>query len=102
MTTGPEQVAHRSVTVRAPATSANMGPGFDCLGIALDIWNIVTVEVGEFGFEISGEGEDELPWDESNLVFQSITRGDRGVRPVDAATIGAVPQRYSRDARSRI
>ena len=74
MTTGPEQVAHRSVTVRAPATSANMGPGFDCLGIALDIWNIVTVEVGEFGFEISGEGEDELPWDESNLVFQSITR----------------------------
>lgn len=62
------------VTVKAPATSANMGPGFDCLGIALDIWNTVTVEVGESGFEISGEGEDELPWDESNLVFRSIAR----------------------------
>ena len=62
------------VTVRAPATSANMGPGFDCLGIALDIWNTVTVEVGDSGFEISGQGEDELPRDESNLVFQSIAR----------------------------
>ena len=62
------------VTVKAPATSANMGPGFDCLGIALDIWNTVTVEVGESGFEISGQGEGELPSDESNLVFQSIAR----------------------------
>ena len=66
-----------------------MGPGFDCLGIALDIWNTVTVEVGdprverggdvipakaETGFEIIGQGEDELPRDESNLVFQSIAR----------------------------
>ena len=63
------------VTVKAPATSANMGPGFDCLGIALDIWNTVSVEVGESGFEISGQGEDELPRDESNLVFQQHRRG---------------------------
>ncbi len=62
------------VTVRAPATSANMGPGFDCLGIALDIWNTVSVEVGDSGFEISGQGQGELPRDESNLVFQSIAR----------------------------
>ena len=66
-----------------------MGPGFDCMGIALDIWNTVTVEVGdprvehgsdvipakaETGFEIIGQGEGELPRDESNLVFQSIAR----------------------------
>ena len=66
-----------------------MGPGFDCLGIALDIWNTVTVEVGDPrvehegdvipakagpGFEIVGQGEGELPRDESNLVFQSIAR----------------------------
>ena len=62
------------VTVKVPATSANMGPGFDCLGIALDIWNIVSVEVGGRGFEIYGHGEDELPWDESNLVWSSIAR----------------------------
>ena len=49
-------MTNHKVTVRAPATSANMGPGFDCLGIALDIWNTVTAEVGESGFEISGTG----------------------------------------------
>ena len=62
------------ITVRVPATSANMGPGFDCLGIALDIWNTVSVEVGGRGFEIYGHGEDELPRDESNLVWSSIAR----------------------------
>ena len=62
------------ITVRVPATSANMGPGFDCLGIALDIWNIVSVEVGVHGFEISGHGENELPRDETNLVWSSIAR----------------------------
>lgn len=62
------------ITVRVPATSANMGPGFDCLGIALDIWNSVTVEVGQRGFQIHGHGENELPRDESNLVWSSIAR----------------------------
>ena len=67
-------MADRKVTVRAPATSANMGPGFDCLGIALDIWNVITVEVGVEGFHISGQGEAELPRDRSNMVWQSIAR----------------------------
>ena len=62
------------VTVRVPATSANMGPGFDCLGVALDIWNTVIVEVGGRGFEIYGHGESELPRDESNLVWASVAR----------------------------
>ncbi len=65
---------HTKITVKVPATSANMGPGFDCLGIALDIWNSVTVQVGGRGFEISGHGEDELPRDESNLVWLSVAR----------------------------
>ena len=64
----------RKVSVRAPATSANMGPGFDCLGLALDIWNVITVEMGTEGFHISGQGEDELPRDKSNMVWQSIAR----------------------------
>jgi homoserine kinase len=51
-----------------------MGPGFDCLGIALDIWNIVSVEVGGQGFEIFGYGEGELPRNEINLVWSSIAR----------------------------
>ena len=35
------------VTLRAPATTANLGPGFDCLGMALDIFDTVTLELGE-------------------------------------------------------
>lgn len=60
------------VTVRAPATSANLGPGFDCIGIALDLWNEVTVERGEFSFEAQGEGASELPLDTRNLVVTGV------------------------------
>ena len=67
-------MSQQQITVRVPATSANMGPGFDCLGIALDIWNTVSAEVGGQGFEIYGHGEGELPYDESNLVWSSIAR----------------------------
>lgn len=62
----------RSVTVQAPATSANMGPGFDCLGIALDIWNTVRVDTEAAGFEIRGVGRDELPSGSDNLVARSF------------------------------
>lgn len=61
-----------SVVVKAPATTANMGPGFDCLGMALDIWNTVTVETGASGFDISGEGKDSLPKDATNLLYRSF------------------------------
>ena len=63
-----------SVKVRIPATSANMGPGFDCLGMALDIWNTVGLETGGCGFEITGEGSDQLPRDPSNMVYRGIAR----------------------------
>lgn len=49
-----------------------MGPGFDCLALALDLWNTIDVEVGPSSFEISGEGEDGLPRSESNLVYRSF------------------------------
>ncbi|MCY4528872.1 MAG: hypothetical protein OXD46_07600 [Chloroflexi bacterium] len=62
----------RSVTVQAPATSANMGPGFDCLGIALDIWNTVRVDTDATGFEIHGLGRDELPSGPDNLVARAF------------------------------
>ncbi len=62
----------RSVTVQAPATSANMGPGFDCLGIALDIWNTVRVDTDATGFEIHGLGRDELPSGPDNLVSRAF------------------------------
>ena len=81
-------MTNRKVTVRAPATSANMGPGFDCLGIALDIWNVITVEVGAEGIHIIGQGEDDLPRDRSNMVWQSIARVFREVgRPTPPLTV---------------
>ena len=51
-----------------------MGPGFDCLGMTLDIWNTVELETGGCGFEITGEGSDKLPRDRSNMVYQGIAR----------------------------
>lgn len=40
-----------TVTVKVPATSANLGPGFDCLGLALDIWGEITLTVGGKGVD---------------------------------------------------
>ena len=61
-----------SVTVRAPATTANLGPGFDCLGMALDIWNVVNVRPGPASFEVRGEGKGELTTGPGNLVYKSF------------------------------
>lgn len=48
--------AHR-VTVEVPATTSNLGPGFDCMGLALDVRNRLTVEKSDrFSLEVSGEG----------------------------------------------
>ena len=60
-----------------PATSANMGPGFDSLGIALDVWNSVTVhEENKLGNSVlvRGKGEESLSSGKDNLVFQSFSR----------------------------
>jgi homoserine kinase len=67
---------HR-VTVRVPATTANLGPGFDCIGFALDIWNETTVERAPFAFNIIGEGEDTLPRDARNLVVTGVVTAFR-------------------------
>jgi homoserine kinase len=62
------------VTVAVPATSANLGPGFDCVGLALDLADRLTAEVTASGLEIDlvGEGADELPRDERHLVVRAM------------------------------
>jgi homoserine kinase len=64
------------VTVEVPATSANLGPGFDCLGLALDLHDRLTAEVVDSGLqvEITGEGADALPRDETHLVVRVMRR----------------------------
>ena len=66
-----------SVRVRVPASSANIGPGFDSIGLALGIWDeyvvTVTAEPG-LSIEVEGEGAGELPCDERHLVHRSMLR----------------------------
>jgi homoserine kinase len=59
------------VRVRAPATSANLGPGFDCAGAALDLWNELEVSAGD-GVEVAGEGADEVPLGPEHLGLQAF------------------------------
>lgn len=65
-----------SVTVRVPATSANLGPGFDCLAIALELYNEIRMGPADDGIrvEVQGEGAGSLPDDEGNLVAQAALR----------------------------
>jgi homoserine kinase len=72
----PAVPAGQLVTVRVPATSANLGPGYDSLGLALSLHDTLTVETldnGELEFELSGEGADSLPRDASHLVIRAVT-----------------------------
>lgn len=73
------------VNVLVPATTANLGPGFDCLGLALDLHNRITLRELESGqtIEVAGEGSDRLPADSSNLVLRAAERvfSETGRRP---------------------
>ncbi len=61
-----------SITVRVPATTANLGPGYDCLGLALGLHNEVTLSTArDLEVEIDGEGADSLPRDATHLVLSA-------------------------------
>ncbi len=63
------------ILARVPATSANLGAGFDCLGLAIDLYNdVALVPGGPFRIEIVGEGADSLPRDRANLVARTVVR----------------------------
>ncbi|PRX30392.1 homoserine kinase [Orenia metallireducens] len=64
------------IKVEVPATTANLGPGFDTLGMSLELYNEVEVAEIEEGLEIEvvGYGSDELTTDKSNLIYQSMER----------------------------
>jgi homoserine kinase len=61
------------VRIRVPATSANLGPGFDALGLALNMYDDIVFRVSESGLvvDIAGEGADDLRRDRRNLVVRS-------------------------------
>lgn len=63
-----------AITVRVPATTANLGPGFDCLGLALDLWNEADLSLEGSGvcIQLQGEGAASLPVDSSNAVARGF------------------------------
>jgi homoserine kinase len=88
----------RVATVSVPATSANLGPGFDSIGLALDIRDSITACVVESGVtvRINGNGSDVLPTDATHLIAKVIleTAEDLGT-PIGGLEIectNAIPQ----------
>lgn len=63
------------ITVQAPATSANLGPGFDALGLALTLRDTVTAEVVDEGLtiDVRGEGAQDVPRDASHLLYRAMS-----------------------------
>lgn len=74
------------IRVRVPATTSNLGPGFDILGMALKLYNEVELRVlpdmGDDVVEVVGEGVDSIPTDERNMVLKAarfvLPRAERG------------------------
>src|SRR5919199_4108055 len=94
---GPSFVS-APVHVRTPATSANLGPGFDALGLALALYDDLTARVTDAGctVRVTGEGAGELPADESHLVVQAMLAAfdELGGRPPGFAIecVNRIPQ----------
>lgn len=93
------------VIVRVPATTANLGPGFDALGMALDLWNefeftadtnetVPDERAADVTLRCEGEGANELPQDRDNLVFRSFAKA--------FAPRAAVPARVDIVVRNRV
>lgn len=67
--TKDDDMERDSVIVKVPATTANMGPGYDTLGMAVDMWSEFRIKRSKtFEIVCEGEGCDDMPRDESNLV----------------------------------
>ncbi len=89
------------IRVTAPATTANLGPGYDCLGLALDLWNRLEVLNMPAGsgtaphVEVSGEGAEELPTGEDNLVYRAMSflfrEAGRALPPVQLHCHNEIP-----------
>ena len=77
----------RPVTVRVPATSANLGPGFDALGLALGLHDVVQARIIADGvaIKVSGVGEDTAAADDAHLVIQAMRAAFSllGAQPID-------------------
>lgn len=81
--------------IDVPATTANLGPGFDCLGLALDWWNSITVErATEWKIQVRGLTED-IPADKTNMTIEHMQvfydRIGRPLLPVQITMTNRIP-----------
>ncbi len=101
--TGGGRGATSAVAVEVPATSANLGPGFDCLGLALALTDRIEAcftAGSAVTVEVVGEGAGRLPTDDSNLVARIVRTGlaafdesgDLAARGLELRCVNAVPQ----------
>jgi homoserine kinase len=89
-------VTPRRVHVRVPATSANLGPGFDSLGLALALYNeVVAEESDRVTVTIEGEGKSRLAPNERNVVARGVQAayeaGGRAFRGCALACVNRIP-----------
>jgi homoserine kinase len=94
--------AGTAVRVRVPASSANLGPGFDSIGLALGIWDECTATVTAapgLVIEVEGEGAGEVPLDERHLVYRSMLTAWDHLPPQDAVE---VPQGLRLECRNAV
>jgi len=66
-----------SITVTVPATTANLGPGFDCIGAALTLYNkfkFTRLEEGGLIIDVTGAEAERVQTDESNLLYQAFVK----------------------------
>ena len=82
------------IHVKVPATTANLGPGFDALGLALDLWNeadFIATDDRQIVVTISGEGEGKLPTDATNpIVDAALQVFDLAKKPCTGLRINCV------------
>ncbi|MEH1892679.1 MAG: homoserine kinase [Nostoc sp.] len=66
-----------AITVTVPATTANLGPGFDCIGAALKLYNefkFTRLEEGELIIHVTGTEAERVKTDENNLLYQAFVK----------------------------
>jgi homoserine kinase len=83
-------------TVKVPATSANLGPGFDALGLALDLWNESAFVLAEdFSVQLEGEGKGKLHQGKNNLIvraaFKLAERAGKSLPTFHVNCVNAIP-----------
>lgn len=82
------------LTVTAPASSANLGPGFDCLAVALELRNEIVVRAGTgegVAVSVEGEGADAVPTDASNLFVRAFASTGADTGGLEVAMRNRIP-----------